>query len=75
MSRHWDEDKVGEWLKRINCAQYVELFKRTSPLFLPAPNPTHYSPLTLPRSQPHQWREPDGDGPDPPQGHGHQESW
>ncbi|EMD96100.1 hypothetical protein COCHEDRAFT_98709 [Bipolaris maydis C5] len=25
--KHWDEDKVGEWLKRINCAQYVELFK------------------------------------------------
>lgn len=27
-SRHWDEDKVGDWLKRINCAQYVDLFKR-----------------------------------------------
>ncbi|KAF1993355.1 Pkinase-domain-containing protein [Amniculicola lignicola CBS 123094] len=26
--RHWDEDKVGDWLKRINCVQYVELFKR-----------------------------------------------
>ncbi|PSN69141.1 MAP kinase-like protein [Corynespora cassiicola Philippines] len=26
--RHWDEDKVGDWLKRINCAQYVELFKQ-----------------------------------------------
>jgi mitogen-activated protein kinase kinase kinase len=26
--RHWDEDKVGDWLKRINCTQYVELFKR-----------------------------------------------
>ncbi|KAF2796848.1 MAP kinase-like protein [Melanomma pulvis-pyrius CBS 109.77] len=25
--RHWDERKVGDWLKRINCAQYVELFK------------------------------------------------
>ncbi len=25
--RHWDEEKVGDWLKRINCAQYVELFK------------------------------------------------
>lgn len=25
--RHWDEDKVGDWLKRINCPQYVELFK------------------------------------------------
>jgi hypothetical protein len=28
--RHWDEDKVVDWLKRINCAQYIELFKRTS---------------------------------------------
>jgi hypothetical protein len=27
--RHWDEDKVVDWLKRINCAQYIELFKRT----------------------------------------------
>lgn len=27
--RHWDEEKVGDWLKRINCAQYVELFRRT----------------------------------------------
>ncbi|KAF2745846.1 protein kinase byr2 [Sporormia fimetaria CBS 119925] len=26
--RHWDEDKVGEWLKKINCSQYVDLFKR-----------------------------------------------
>lgn len=26
--RHWDEEKVGDWLKRINCAQYVELFRR-----------------------------------------------
>ncbi|KAJ4368873.1 ATP binding [Neocucurbitaria cava] len=25
--RHWDEDKVSDWLKRINCAQYVDLFK------------------------------------------------
>jgi mitogen-activated protein kinase kinase kinase len=30
-SRHWDEDKVGEWLKRINCPQYVDLFKSTPP--------------------------------------------
>ena len=36
MSRHWDEDKVGDWLKRINCAQYVELFKRM-------PNPLHHT--------------------------------
>ncbi|KAF2190667.1 protein kinase byr2 [Zopfia rhizophila CBS 207.26] len=26
--KHWDEDKVGEWLKRINCSQYIELFKK-----------------------------------------------
>ncbi|KAF2639304.1 MAP kinase-like protein [Massarina eburnea CBS 473.64] len=26
--RHWDEDKVGDWLKRINCAHYVDLFKQ-----------------------------------------------
>lgn len=30
LNRHWDEDKVADWLKRINCAQYVELFKRES---------------------------------------------
>lgn len=28
--RHWDEDKVADWLKRISCAQYVDLFKRKS---------------------------------------------
>jgi mitogen-activated protein kinase kinase kinase len=28
MRRHWDEDKVADWLKRINCSQYVDLFKR-----------------------------------------------
>ncbi|PVH99255.1 protein kinase byr2 [Periconia macrospinosa] len=28
--RRWDEEKVGEWLKRINCAQYVELFKQNN---------------------------------------------
>lgn len=27
---NWDEDKVIDWLKRINCAQYIELFRRTS---------------------------------------------
>lgn len=26
--RHWDEDKVGDWLRRINCPQYIELFKK-----------------------------------------------
>ncbi|KAF2199350.1 protein kinase byr2 [Delitschia confertaspora ATCC 74209] len=26
--RRWDEDRVGEWLQGINCAQYVELFKK-----------------------------------------------
>ncbi|KAF2263447.1 Ste11-type MAPKK kinase [Lojkania enalia] len=28
--RHWDEDKVGDWLKRINCSQYVDLFKKNN---------------------------------------------
>jgi mitogen-activated protein kinase kinase kinase len=32
--RHWDEKKVGDWLKRINCAQYVDMFKRTPGLSL-----------------------------------------
>ena len=27
-ARHWDEEKVGDWLKRINCAQYVDMFRR-----------------------------------------------
>ncbi|KAF2017270.1 Pkinase-domain-containing protein [Aaosphaeria arxii CBS 175.79] len=26
--KNWDENKVGDWLKRINCAQYVDLFKQ-----------------------------------------------
>ncbi|GIZ39029.1 hypothetical protein CKM354_000242100 [Cercospora kikuchii] len=26
----WDEERVGEWLKSINCAQYVEIFKRNN---------------------------------------------
>ncbi|KAF1360076.1 Ste11-type MAPKK kinase [Lizonia empirigonia] len=26
--RNWDEDKVIDWLKRINCAQYIELFRQ-----------------------------------------------
>lgn len=26
--RTWDETRVGDWLKSINCAQYVELFHR-----------------------------------------------
>jgi mitogen-activated protein kinase kinase kinase len=30
--RHWNEEKVGDWLKSINCSQYVDLFKRTWPL-------------------------------------------
>jgi hypothetical protein len=67
MRRHWDEDKVADWLKRINCSQYVELFKRK--YVMP------FSPMHSDRSrQPHQRREPHGDGPDPSQGHGHQES-
>ncbi|CAI6265008.1 unnamed protein product [Periconia digitata] len=28
--RRWDEEKVGEWLKRINCGQYAELFKQNN---------------------------------------------
>lgn len=28
LPRHWNEEKVGDWLKSINCSQYVELFKR-----------------------------------------------
>ncbi|TKA37877.1 hypothetical protein B0A54_09880, partial [Friedmanniomyces endolithicus] len=26
----WDEARVGEWLKSINCAQYVEIFRRNN---------------------------------------------
>lgn len=25
----WDEKRVGEWLRAINCAQYEQLFKGT----------------------------------------------
>jgi mitogen-activated protein kinase kinase kinase len=25
--RNWGEKRVGEWLRSINCAQYVETFK------------------------------------------------
>ena len=25
--RSWDEKRVGEWLRTINCAQYEQLFK------------------------------------------------
>ncbi len=25
--RNWDEKRVGEWLRVINCAQYERLFK------------------------------------------------
>lgn len=28
--RSWDEKKVGEWLRSINCAQYDQLFKGTT---------------------------------------------
>jgi len=24
--KNWDEDRVAEWLRSINCSQYVELF-------------------------------------------------
>lgn len=26
----WDEARVGEWLRSINCGQYVELFRRNN---------------------------------------------
>ena len=28
--RNWDEERVAEWLRSINCSQYVELFLGTS---------------------------------------------
>ncbi|KAF9633838.1 hypothetical protein BFW01_g4732 [Lasiodiplodia theobromae] len=28
--KNWDEERVGEWLKSINCAQYVQLFKENN---------------------------------------------
>ncbi|GAB7360535.1 hypothetical protein MBLNU230_g8483t1 [Neophaeotheca triangularis] len=28
--RDWDEGRVGDWLKSINCSQYVELFRRNN---------------------------------------------
>ncbi|KAL1635650.1 ATP binding [Neofusicoccum ribis] len=28
--RNWDEDRVGEWLKSINCAHYVPLFRENN---------------------------------------------
>lgn len=33
--RRWDEVKVGEWLRQINCAQYVDLFKSEPSSFYP----------------------------------------
>jgi mitogen-activated protein kinase kinase kinase len=32
LPRHWNEEKVGDWLKSINCSQYVDLFKRKAAL-------------------------------------------
>jgi len=26
----WDEARVGDWLKSINCAQYVDVFRRNN---------------------------------------------
>ena len=26
----WDESRVGDWLRSINCGQYVELFRRNN---------------------------------------------
>ena len=31
----WDERKVGEWLRAINCSQYEQLFKGTALITLP----------------------------------------
>ncbi|KAK8165565.1 MAP kinase-like protein [Phyllosticta citrichinensis] len=28
--RNWDEHRVGQWLKSINCGQYVDLFKENN---------------------------------------------
>ncbi|KAF2760479.1 protein kinase byr2 [Pseudovirgaria hyperparasitica] len=28
--RHWDEDKVADWLRSINCGHYVDLFKKNN---------------------------------------------
>ena len=30
----WDEKRVGEWLRTINCAQYEQLFKGKSPSYI-----------------------------------------
>lgn len=38
LERNWDEDRVGDWLRSINCNQYVDLFRSTcnfSPAALP----------------------------------------
>ena len=28
--QEWDESRVGDWLRSINCGQYVELFRRNN---------------------------------------------
>jgi mitogen-activated protein kinase kinase kinase len=28
--RNWDEDRVVDWLKSINCSQYIELFRKNN---------------------------------------------
>lgn len=33
---NWDEDRVVDWLKSINCAQYVDLFRSMSFIYSPA---------------------------------------
>lgn len=30
--RSWDEKRVGDWLRSINCAQYEHVFKGKSPV-------------------------------------------
>ena len=26
----WDEDRVGEWLRSINCSQYIDVFRKNN---------------------------------------------
>jgi mitogen-activated protein kinase kinase kinase len=28
--KNWNEERVGEWLRSINCSQYVDLFTRNN---------------------------------------------
>lgn len=35
LGRSWDEKKVCEWLRGINCAQYEQLFRGMATLLTP----------------------------------------